>query len=102
MPKATNATLSGLPISPVRVGTPVTFQAGASGGTGSYVYEFFLTGPSTGGVTTMKRTYSATSTWTWTPTAADVGSSTITVWVKSAGNTTPYDVGKSLIYIVNP
>jgi len=62
IPPATAVTLTPSPVSPQLLGTPVTWTAAASGGSGTYEYQFDLwNGTSFATV----RPYSGTPTWTW-------------------------------------
>ena len=73
--------------SPVTVGTPVTWTASATGGSGTYQYQFSRTGPDTGGTAVVAQTWGTARTWAWTPTSAMVGSDTITVGVRNSDGT---------------
>ncbi|TAL16920.1 hypothetical protein EPN96_07000 [bacterium] len=95
---ATGATLTSSLSSPRLAGVTVTFTASGSGGTGNYQYQFVLKGPSTGNVAQVVRAYSTTTTWSWVTSAANIGKNTITVNVRSAGNSSPYDVQKSMSF----
>ena len=75
--------------SPQSADTPITLTASATGGTGVQ-YQFWVNG-------TLLRDYSASSTCTWTPTAA--GSDTLTVYAQDESDTT---VNTSLVYTINP
>ncbi len=98
---ATGATLTANPVSPKAYGTSVTFTGGGVGGTGTYEYQFYLKGPGTGNNMTVVRPYSTTATWTWDTTLADVGTSTVYVYVRSLGNTSPIDAQKSISYTIS-
>ena len=69
------------------LGTPVTWTASASGGSGTYQYQFSRTGPDTGGTAVVAQAWGTARTWTWTPTSAMVGSDTITVGVRNSDGT---------------
>jgi hypothetical protein len=98
---ATGLAEAGNPASPAAAGTPVTFLAQASGGSGPYEYEFWLNGPGTAGVWQHVQFWSPTSTWTWTPTAADAGVSRIALHGRSVGSTVPlFDVEQIVSYTV--
>ena len=78
---------------PVVSGTTVTWTASASGGTaGPLQYQFWRWG-SNGWV--MVRDYSPVNSYSWTPTASDVGDHALQVWVRSAGATVAYESYKS-------
>lgn len=76
--------------SSVNAGSTVTFTASASGGSGSYEYSFRLKGPGTDGTVT-KQGYSTASKWNWTPTRADAGTNTVTVWARNTGSNATYE-----------
>jgi hypothetical protein len=78
---------------PVVSGTTVTWTASASGGTaGPLQYQFWRWG-SNGWV--MVRDYRAVNSYSWTPTASDVGDHALQVWVRSAGASVAYESYKS-------
>lgn len=95
----TGSTVSAVSISAssssVTAGSPVTFSAAASGGSGSYQYSFRLSGPGTSGQV-VKQAYSSSNQWAWTPSAADVGANTVTVWARNAGSTDTYQATNSM------
>jgi hypothetical protein len=70
--------------SPQPVGTTVQFTASAVGGTSPYQFKWLV---STGTSWTVAQDWSASSTFSWTPTAANANYS-VGVWVRSAGNAT--------------
>jgi hypothetical protein len=66
---------------PIGAGTPVTFTAAASGGSGPYAYKFWVFNGSTW---VLVRDWSSSNQWTWgsqTP-----GAYQIQVWVRNAGS----------------
>ena len=73
--------------SPDTVGTPVTWTASASGGSGTYQYQFSRTGPDTGGTAVVAQAWGTSKTWNWGPTSAMVGSNTISVGVRNSDGT---------------
>jgi hypothetical protein len=78
---------------PATSGTTITWTATASGGTaGPLQYQFWRWG-SNGWA--LVQDYSSASTYSWTPTAADVGDHAIQVWVRSAGSSVSYESYKS-------
>jgi hypothetical protein len=69
---------------PLNAGHSVTWTANATGGTSSLEYRFYLY-RKTGW--TLARDYAASNTFTWTPTASDLGEPyTVQVWVRSVGS----------------
>ncbi len=68
-------------------GDTVTWTVTASGGSGSYLYEFMRMGPDTNGVYIAAQGYGTSNTWSWTTTPAMVGSNTILVYVKNSDGT---------------
>jgi hypothetical protein len=68
--------------SPQYVNTSITFTAAATGGIAPYQYKYLLTA---NGNTTTVRNWSTSALYTWTPTVANAY--TMTVWVRSAGQT---------------
>jgi hypothetical protein len=68
-------------------GDTVTWTASASGGSGSYMYEFMRMGPDTGGTYVVAKAYGTSNTWAWTTTSAMAGSNTIMVYVKNSDGT---------------
>ncbi len=83
--------------SPGIVGTPVTWTTSASGGSGTYQYQFSRTGPDTGGTAVITRTWGTSNTWTWNTTSAMTGTNTITISARDgSGNTTTSSVKYTL------
>jgi len=87
---------------PQLVGTAITFTATAANGTAPYSYKWWVFD----GVTwSMLQNWSASNTYTWTPTVAN-SAYRIGVWVRSAGSTTDaYDNPQSngsIGFPVNP
>jgi hypothetical protein len=68
----------------------VTWTAQATGGMGPLEYQFWRYNQVVG-AWTMAQAYSTTATYSWTPGAADGGSYTIQVWVRSAGSIAPQE-----------
>lgn len=79
---ATAVTLTPDLASPQAPGTPITFTAVASGGTGPYEYRFWL---NVGGTYVIAQDYTTTNTWTWTP--FTTGNYDIMVDTRSVGST---------------
>src|SRR5262249_40241720 len=86
---------------PQAYGTAITWTATATGGTAPYTYLFWRMDAGTWKIV---QNYSASNAFTWTPAAGDVGSHTISVWVKNAGSANSYDAYKltSAFNIVAP
>jgi hypothetical protein len=78
---------------PTTFGTPITWTAAASGGTAGPLQYQFWRWSSTGWV--IARDYSPVNSYTWTPTASDVGDHALQVWVRSAGSSVAYESYKS-------
>jgi hypothetical protein len=73
---------------PLTAGQPVTWTATASHSS-PLEYRFYLYRKT---VWTLAQDYSASNTFTWTPTGADVGEPyTVQVWVRSVGSTAQYE-----------
>jgi uncharacterized protein (DUF1800 family) len=102
-PESTSALASALTITsltvsptvPVPYGVPITFTATTSGGTAPIQYRFWR---NDAGVWKIVQDYSTANSYTWTTTAADMGSHDISVWVKSAGSTANWDAWKDTGY----
>ncbi len=71
--------------SPQPVGTTISWTATATGGTGTYEYQFSAEG--VGQPLQVRQDYSPLNTWSWTPSTLD-GSFTVTVAVKDTSNDT--------------
>jgi hypothetical protein len=69
---------------PLTTQTPITFTAGATGGTAPLLYLFQVWDAQTSTWTVMQ-TYSASRTWVWTPPRAGYGAYNVQVLVKSTG-----------------
>ena len=71
---------------PIPAGTPVTWTAFASGGSGPYSYKFWIYD----GVTwTLGSDWSTANTFEWTPSFA--GNYSVQVWLRSIGSAATYD-----------
>ena len=97
-PYTVNGVLSGITLSanlsdPRPAGDNIVFTAAASGGSGSYEYQFLLL---TGGTWSVVQNYSSTPTWTWN-TAAGVAPGTylIAVHARNAGSSASSELGTS-------
>lgn len=98
---ATGVELSADPASPSLKGAAVTFKAKGAGGTGKYEYRFLKKGPATGEKWVRIRDYSPEGTWTWEPTAEDVGSNRIAVLVRSVGSKAKREAHTGMSYEVH-
>jgi hypothetical protein len=95
---ATGVTLVPDLASPQVVGTPVTFTAAGSGGSGTYEYRFWV---NYGAGFLIARDYSTSNTFTWTPTT--VGNYDIMVDVRNVGSTALRDAfEKVFFYQIQP
>ena len=101
-PPLTLSSLTSNLAAPQVVGTPITFTATAVNGVAPYSYKWWVFD----GVNwTMLQNWSASNTYTWTPSAAN-SAYRIGVWVRSAGNTADaYDNPQSngsVAFAINP
>jgi hypothetical protein len=95
-PAATGVTLTPSPASPVTPGTSVTFTGAATGGSGSYEYEFL--GRAAGSpVWSVAQPYGPTPSWTWSSVA---GSWEVQVNARSAGSSSPAEATQTVNFIV--
>ena len=78
--------LTANPPGPVSTNTMVTWTAVASGGTGPFLYRFWIFNGTTW---TIGQDWSPSNTWTWTPLAG--GTYAVQVWVRNAGSLAAYD-----------
>ncbi len=86
---------------PTIVGTPITWTATASGGTGPLEYQFWRFKQATGWV--IVQPFSSANTFSWTPSASDVGTYVIQVWVRQIGSVATYDAWRGTDYFtINP
>jgi len=65
--------LSSTPASPQLAGATITWDAAASGGSGSYQYQFLRSGPDTAGTYVVMQDWGASKTWAWNTAAAAIG-----------------------------
>lgn len=88
---------------PMRAGTPLTFTARTSGGTGPLLYKFWLFSQATASWRVLQD-YSPSESLTWTPDGGNVGTHAVQVWIRNAGSTASYDVwaGTSYFNIAAP
>jgi alpha-tubulin suppressor-like RCC1 family protein len=91
---AASVTLTPAPATPAIVGTPITFTASASGGSGSYQYKFLLKAP--GGALQTVQDYSATAIWTWMTADLAPGSYQVVVYARNVGSTMSYEAFRSI------
>ena len=71
-------------------GTPVTWTAATSGGTGPYSYRFYVFNGTTWSIA---RDWAASNVWTWIPQAA--GTYSFQVWQRNTGSAAPYDAWRA-------
>jgi hypothetical protein len=90
LPPASAVTLASGPASPQIIGTPVTFTASGSGGSGVYEYRFLLK-PSTSSTWATVRNYSTSETWAWDTCGLAAGTYNVQVRVRNAGSTAIYE-----------
>ncbi len=84
--------------SPAAAGDTVVWTAGASGGSGSYEYQFLRSGPDTGGNYVVTRDWGTSNTWSWTTTSSMAGDGTVMVKVRNIDGSGL--VSKSVSYTV--
>ena len=103
----TTPTISGVvstPGSPTAPGTPVTFICSAAGGdTDSILYRFVLNGGGTGCIDRELAGWQSGNSHTWTPQVADIGSNSITVYVRDGKHAGPggYDDSYTAYHNIN-
>ena len=78
---------------PQAVGTPITFTAEGSGGSGPYEYRFWL---NSGSGYSIARDYTTVNTWTWTPAAA--GAYDLLVDVRNVGSSALRESSNKMFY----
>lgn len=78
------------PVSPAQAGTPITWTATTSGGTGPIEFEFWRYSYATGNWGVVQA-YSNSPTFSWTPGANEVGVYAFHVRARSAGSTSPFE-----------
>jgi hypothetical protein len=87
------------PASPTAVGVPVTLTVTATGGTQPYQSQWLIWT----GTWTVLQDWTTGTSFQWTPTAAQVGTRTLGVRVRSTGNTNPTgEAGMGFTHTVNP
>jgi hypothetical protein len=99
-PPITGVTLVMDKVSPQSVGAKVTFNAAATGGSGTYEYYFAVRDPNTG-AWSVGQAYSGTSRWIWDTTGLGTGVYTIQVWARNVGSSSAYEAYKSISYTLN-
>jgi hypothetical protein len=83
---------------PVTFGTAVTWNAAAHPGIG-VEYSFWRQAPN--GAWSLMRAYSTSPTFTWTPTASDLGTHAFQVWARRIGSSAAYDVYTSKSVVID-
>jgi glucose/arabinose dehydrogenase len=76
--------------SPTPVGTPITWTATVTGGSGNYQYRFWRR---TTGAYMIVQNYGSSATFTFTPGPGDVGPQQVAVWVRNLGSTAEVEAG---------
>jgi hypothetical protein len=76
------------------VGSPVTFTAVASGGTGTYECKFLKKAPGAAAYV-MVQDYSNSDHWDWDTTEEAIGTHTVLVYVRNAGSPAAYEKSMS-------
>jgi hypothetical protein len=84
--------------SPCPVGTNVTFKASASGGSGSYQYQFLVKNPVSGWATT--QAYSTNSSFLWNTSGLPTGTYYVQVMARNVGSTATYESTKTIKYVL--
>src|SRR3981081_3822645 len=77
--------LTASPALPQPSGVSITWTANTTGGTAPLQFQFWRLRSSTG-VWSMVQNYSASNTFTWTPTASETGQYALKVWGRNAGS----------------
>jgi len=81
--------------------TPIEWHVAATGGTGPFEYAYWLKSAQTGAWTEV-RPYWSNDSYAWTPSAADVGSWTLQVWVRTAGSAQPFEAWAGTTFLIQP
>lgn len=79
---------------PAGTGTPITWKATAGGGPAPLQYRFYRVDRTTN-TWTMVQDYGPSSTYSWTPTAAQAGTYALQVWVRRPGSTATFEAWNS-------
>jgi cell wall-associated protease len=95
----TAAMVTGSPLSPQVVGTPVTFTASSST-CPTPVYSFYIQYPD--GTWHLGRSFGATTTWMWSTTSLPKGTYTVHVWANNQGaDTSTFETYGSATYTLS-
>jgi len=98
---AVAATLTPSPPSPQTAGATVFFTAGASGGTGTYEYEFQGRPAGSTDPFGVAQAYGSNPVWIWSTTGVPPGSYEIRVNVRNVGSAAAFDGADSVTYVIN-
>jgi len=99
MGPATAVTLTPSPGSPQTAGTSVQWTAGASGGSGSYEYQFWVYSYGTG-IWSVAQPYGSSPTYAWSTTELIPGEYLVDVWARNAGSTATFEVYLAVPYVL--
>jgi len=101
-PAVTGVTLTTSPVgTTAAVGDNVSFIAAASGGSGTYEYQF-MAKFGTSGTFGIVRNYSTDNTWTWNSAGAPPTVWEFAVYARSVGSTAPLEAIATLNYTLTP
>ncbi len=98
-PPATGVSLTAAPPSPQHSGALVTFNASASGPSGSFEYQFLLSVG--GGAPTVVQSYNASPFWVWNTAGLADGTYGVTVQARTTGSTAPFEATSTVSYVVS-
>jgi len=84
---ATTLNLLVSPGSPAAIGTPVSITATADGGSGTYLYQFWV--KDTFGIYTLAQPYSSANQFNWSTSGLPAGTYSLAVQAKSLGSAAP-------------
>jgi hypothetical protein len=93
---ASAVTLAASAASPGTIGNTIGFTAAASGGSGKYEYQYYLTSPA--GSQVLVRSYSTMATWSWNTAGLASGTYQIAVLARNAGSTRSSEAYKVVSY----
>ena len=96
-PTVSSVTLTASPVGTAPAGDNVTFIAAASGGSGTYEYQF-MAKFGTSGTFGIVRGYSTDNTWRWNTTGAPPNNYEIAVYARSVGSVAPLEALATLNY----